>query len=80
MPVPAVRRALRAGFIEARLHTDHATLGDRWQELERGYIGYLAQATYVVIDPGTRELVRWTEYKTEFQDDPATFAAWLEGR
>ena len=78
-PQPAVRRILESKFVEARLHTDHDTLGEKWIEIERAWIGYHSQSTYFVIDPKTRKVARWTEFKTDFQGDPTTFASWLEG-
>ncbi len=79
-PHPAVRRAFKAGFIEARLHTDHDTLGEKWIEIERGYIGYHAQSYYIAIDPKTRKLIRHTSFDQKFKDDPQLFADWLEGK
>jgi len=81
-PHPAVRRILKEKFVEARLHTDHPSLGEKWIALESqsSWVGYHAQSTYVVIDPKTRAVVRWSEFKTDFKSDPNTFAAWLEGK
>ncbi|MBL8840176.1 MAG: hypothetical protein JNL90_01470 [Planctomycetes bacterium] len=79
-PHPAVRRVLTEKFIESRLHTDHDTLGEKWIEIERGYIGYHSQSYYIVIDPKTRTMLRHTEFNDSFKSDPQSFADWLEGK
>jgi hypothetical protein len=76
---PAVSRILRDGWVEARLHTDHETLGEKWIEIERAWIGYHSQSTYFALQPKAREVLRWVEFRKEFQSDPPTFARWLEG-
>ncbi len=80
-PRPAVSRVLAEKFIEARLHTDHETLGDKWSDLEREYIGYAGQSIYLVVDPKQpKVMLRMTNYDPAYNSDPQLFADWLEGR
>lgn len=80
-PHPAVSRILTAKFVEARLHTDHETLGEKWIEIERGYIGYSAQSMYLIVDPNEpSKLLRSTNYDLKYKGDPQLFADWLEGK
>ena len=80
LPRPAVRRVLAEKFIEARMHTDHKEKGESFIELERGYIGYHAQATYLVIDPKTRKMLRTTAFTLDFKDDEQLFVRFLLGQ
>ena len=78
-PRPAVRRVLTEKFVEARLHTDHPEHGEKWIALERGYIGYHAQAHYVLVDPATRKKLRSINFSLDFRDDEQLFVRFLLG-
>ena len=78
-PRPAVRRVLTEKFVEARLHTDHPARAEEWIALERGYIGYQAQAYYVIVDPVTRKMLRHTNFTLDFRDDEQLFVRFLLG-
>lgn len=75
---PAVSRILSEKYVEARLHTDHEELGEKWVELERRYVGYSAQAMYVVFDPVSRKALRMRSFPQG--DVEATMIRFLEGR
>jgi hypothetical protein len=78
---PAVSRVLSGKFIEARLHTDHETLGDKWSGLEKEFIGYTGQSIYLVVDPERpKVMLRMTNYDPGYNDEPQEFVEWLEGR
>jgi hypothetical protein len=79
LPRPAVSRVLSEKFIEARMHTDHPSKGDSFVALERGYIGYQAQATYLIIDPKTRKMLRTTAFTLDFKSDEQLFVHFLLG-
>jgi thioredoxin-related protein len=59
-PRPAVAGALKAGFIEARLHTDGTGEAkyDYDRELQKKYTNSFANPIYVIVDPKTGEKVR----------------------
>ena len=61
------------------MHTDHPTKRESTVELERGYIGYESQATYLVIDPKTRKMLRTTSFTLDFKSDEQLFVHFLLG-
>ena len=75
LPRPAVRRELAARYIEAWLHSDHEKLGEKWQQLERDFIGYTSNPYFVMIDPRTRKEIR----RLDYTKDEALFLRFLRG-
>jgi hypothetical protein len=57
-PLPAVAEALKAGFIEARLHTDGGPAQDRNNELREEWTHSLANPIFVIVDPKTGKPLR----------------------
>jgi len=72
---PAVRREHARRFVEARLHTDHETLGQEWTELQRRMIGQTGNPWFAIVDPATGAVLR----KSSYTDDEATWLRFLRG-
>lgn len=72
-PRPAVADLLEKNFIEARIHTDHATKGKEHQALSLKLAGALANPQYVIVDPVTMKVSKrhslsghWNTWEARF--------------
>jgi hypothetical protein len=52
-PDPAVAAVLSEKYIEARIHTDHETLGEANRALQLEMTQSRAQPIYLILDPAT---------------------------
>jgi len=75
--LPAVAGVLEGKYIEARLHTDHAELGEENRTLQQEMTGSIAQPIYLIIDPKTGAQHGRQDGAT-VGDDGAEFIEFLE--
>ena len=79
-PLPAVAGLLSKNFIEAWIHTDHATKGEEQQALSLKLVGALANPQYVIVDPLTMKVSKKHQLSGHWNTWEDKFVAFLKAQ